>query len=466
MSKVFFSAIVFFLLVLSVSSCRIADSQAKLYDLKCEFRENPLGIDRQQPLFQWKMNDGRRGAGQIAYQLIVAGSSDKIEQLEPDIWNSGKVFSDESVHVKYDGPDLESGKTYFWRVRVWDHTGKVSRWSEPAYWEMGLLDESDWQAKWIARSPDDPGRSVYMRKDIDVNSSDIKKARVYVTGLGNYVFKINGEKVGNDLLTPGWTHYPKRLEYQVYDVTDYLQEGENTLGAVLGNMWWSGGLGWKGGQKYSEGPLKFLMQLEIEFKDNTKTVVASDETWKWINSPIWEDDIYDGEKYDANQEIPGWDKPGFDDSGWQTVETASYEGKLTSPFAPAMRHQMDLEPVEMNEPVPGEYVYDLGQNMVGWAKVRINAPKGDTVTFRFAELINADGTVAQENLRSAEATDIIVSNGEEIVWEPKFTYHGFRYVQVSGLKEKPGMDDLTGKVIYTNQPFIGTFECSNELINH
>ena len=451
--------------VLLLTSCRVADAPVELYALQCEFRENPLGIDRMNPLFQWKMRDERRGARQTAYQLIVYQNTETSDRDEVEIWDTGKIFSDESVHIVYDGPDLESREKYYWRVRVWDHSGKVSRWSEPASWEMGLLNESDWQAKWIARSSDNPGRSVYMRRDVDIPSAGIKKARVYVTGLGNYVFRINGQKVGNDLLTPGWTHYPKRLEYQVYDVTDYLKEGKNALGAVLGNMWWSGGLGWKGGQKYSEGPLKFLMQLEIELEDEPEMVVVSDESWKWIDSPIWEDHIYDGEKYDARLELPGWDQPEFNDSRWNPVELADYEGKLTGPFAPAMRHQMDLQPVELTEPVSGEYVYDLGQNMVGWAKVKIDAPEGDTIKFRFAELIHEDGTVAQENLRSAEATDIIVSNGEEIVWEPKFTYHGFRYVQVSGLKEKPDLDDLTGKVIYTNQPFIGSFECSNELIN-
>ena len=459
------SAILIIVILLIISSCRIADSPADLYALKCEFQENPLGIDREQPLFQWKMEDERTGARQTAYQLIVADSEDAIEEYESDIWDTGKVLSDECVHINYEGPKLESGKKYYWRVRIWDHTGKATPWSDVATWEMGLLNESDWQAKWIARSDADPGRSVYMRNEYEIPSTDIKKARVFVTGLGNYVLKINGEKVGNDLLTPGWTHYPDRLEYQVYDVAEHLQDGKNAIGAVLGNMWWSGGLGWRGGQKYSEGPLKFLMQLQIDFEDNSTIVLTSDESWKWTNSPIWRDHIYDGEKYDANMEMPGWDLPDFDDSHWMDVQLAGYDGMLTGPFAPAIRHQMELEPVALNEPVSGEYVYDLGQNIVGWAKVKINAPQGDSIKFRFAELLHDDGTVAQENLRSATATDIIVSNGEEIEWEPKFTYHGFRYVQVSGLKEKPDMDDLIGKVIYTNQPFVGTLETSNELIN-
>ncbi len=454
-----------FLLATVFTSCKKADSPVKVYDLKCEFQENPVGIDRLQPLLQWKLEDNRRGAKQTAYQIIVSGSSSKINNAESDIWDSGKLDSDQSVHIKYAGPGLESGKEYFWRVRVWDQDGKISGWSNVASWEMGLLKNSDWQAQWIARSSENSGRSVYMRKEFETSGKELQRARVYVTGLGNYVLNINGKRVGEDLLTPGWTHYPKRLEYQVYDVTNLIQQGNNAAGAILGNMWWSGGLGWAGGQKYAEGPLKFFMQLELKYTDGTKQTVVTDDSWKWSDSPIWADHIYDGEKYDATMEQPGWNKPDFDDSAWNSVEIDNYEGQLVGPRAPAMRHQMDIQPVNLNEPVAGEYVYDLGQNIVGWAQFKIHVPKGDTITLRYAELLHDDGTVAQENLRSAKATDKVVSNGEELVWEPKFTYHGFRYVQVSGLKEKPEMTDVVGKVIHTDQEFVGTFECSNELIN-
>jgi alpha-L-rhamnosidase len=447
------------------SACQRPKSAAVVNQLKCEFQENPIGIDRANPLLQWKMLDERRGAKQTAYQIIVSGSLQNAEKANGDVWDTGQVDSDQSVHVRYNGVDLEPMQEYFWRVRIWDQNGEASEWSEPASWETGLMDESNWQAGWIARSADNPGRSAYMRNDFELPEKNIEKARVYVTGLGNYVLFLNGERVGEDLLTPGWTHYPERLEYQVYDVKELLESGQNAAGAVLGNMWWSGGLGWEGGQKYAEGPLKFLMQLQVDFEDGSSETIVTNETWKWDDSPIWADHIYDGEKFDANLEQLGWNTPGFDDSGWNPVEPAGYEGMLTGPNAPALRYQIDLEPVALNEPVEGEYVYDLGQNMVGWAKVKINAPQGDTIKLRFAELLHDNGTVAQENLRSADAIDMIVSNGEEIVWEPKFTYHGFRYVQISGLNEKPGINDLTGKVIYTDQPFVGEFESSNDLIN-
>src|SRR5690554_1451025 len=460
----FVGIMVFF--ALSIFSCKQAGSPVHLTGLKCEFQENPLGIDRENPLLQWRLEDERRGALQTAYQVIVSGSSEDAEDNNGNIWDSGKVMSEQSVHVAYDGPRLESGKTYFLRVRFWGMNGEVLEWSDIASWEMGLLNESDWQAKWIARGKENPGRSALLRKEFEVENKSIDRARVYVTGLGNYVLFLNGERVGEDMLTPGWTHYPVRLEYQVYDVKDLLDSGQNAVGAVLGNMWWSGGLGWKGGQKYSEGPLKFLMQLIVDFEDGTSQVVGTDNTWKWADSPIWADHIYDGEKYDANLEQPGWDEADFDDAQWAIVEPADYEGTLKGPNAPPLRQHEEIAAVAINEPVEDVYVYDFGQNMVGWAKIKIVAPKGDSIKFRYAELLHEDGTVAQENLRSADVVDIVVSNGEEIVWEPKFTYHGFRYIQVSGLKEKPSIQDITGKVIYTDQPFIGSFECSNELINN
>ncbi len=461
----FLSGLILAGVVLFFISCQQVDSPATVGELRCEFQENPMGIDRINPLLQWKINDDRRGAKQIAWQVIVSSSHEKVTHIESDVWDSEKITSEQSVHVVYTGPSPESGKTYYWRVRIWDKDGKVTAWSEPALWEMGLLGDNDWKAQWIAHSNKNPSRSVNMRKEFELENETIRKARVFVTGLGNYVLSLNGNRVGNDLLTPGWTHYPERLEYQVYDVKDLLIAGKNVAGAVLGNMWWSGGLGWKGGQKYSEGPLKFLMQINIEYQDGSLQTIVTDETWKWTESPIWEDHIYNGEKFDANMEQEGWDFPGFDDDTWAAVVPAGYEGKLKGPNAPALRHHEDLQPVTLKEPVRGEYVYDFGQNMVGWAKVKIKALQGDTIKLRFAELLHEDGTVAQENLRSADAIDIVVSNGKEMEWEPKFTYHGFRYVQVSGLKEKPGLNDITGKVIYTDQPFIGRFQCSNELIN-
>lgn len=447
------------------ASCDTDRSPAGVSSLLCEGQENPLGIDRGQPLLQWKISDTRRGAVQTAYRILVASSPGLLGEDTGDMWDSGKVESGESVFVPYGGKSLEPGGTYFWKVKIWDQEGDETRWSEEASWEMGLNTPDDWKASWIEHSCEKPGRSVYMRKEILLPDKEVARARLFVTGLGNYVFSINGSKIGNDLLTPGWTDYRKRVEYRVYRVEESLQPGQNVLGALLGNMWWSGGVGWKGGVKYSEGPLKLLASLQVTFADGSTAVFATDTTWKWQVSPIVRDHIYHGETYDANLEQAGWDEPGFDDTGWVVTRPSGYDGELTGPRFPALREIMEIGAVSLTEPVPGEYVFDLGQNMVGWAQFLCNGEKGDTVKLRFAELLHDDGTVAQENLRSAKATDIIVCNGTHIVWEPRFTYHGFRYVQVSGLKIRPDQTDLTGKVIHTSEPFVGTFETSNKLIN-
>ncbi len=448
-----------------LASCESNQSSARLYALHCEGQENPLGIDRQQPQLQWKIRDGRRGAAQTAYQVLVASSPALLSADQGDLWDSGLRESSESVHVAYEGAPLASGQTCFWKVRIRDHAGKLTGWSDTGSWEMGLLSPADWQAAWIARSAEKPDRSVCMRKEFSLGEEGFSKARLYVTGLGNYIFYINGNRVGNDLLTPGWTDFYKRVEYQVYDVGDLLEEGVNALGAELGNMWWSGGLGWQGGVRYSEGPLKLLAQLHVTRDDGSVTVFATDTTWKWHESAVVYDHIYHGETYDANLEILDWNMPGFDDSGWAAAEPASFDGLLAAPRFPPLREQMEITPVALSEPLPGEYVFDLGQNMVGWAQLMLTGEKGDTVTLRFAELLHDDGTVAQENLRTARVTDRIICSGEPLVWEPRFTYHGFRYVQVSGLREKPAQTALIGKVIHTSEPWTGSLETSNPLIN-
>lgn len=450
---------------LSLPSCDSGQSPVRVYDLECEGQENPLGIDRLQPSLQWKIQDTRRGAAQTAWQIMVATSPGLLSGDQADLWDSGKVTSSQSVHIRYQGTPPASGQQLFWKVRVWDQEGQPSAWSETASWETGLLDQGDWKGTWIARGGDAPARSACMRQEFSLGDQEITKARLFVTGLGSYLFYINGARVGNDLLTPGWTDFTKRVEYQVYDVEEFLEAGVNVMGAELGSMWWSGGLGWQGGTRYSEGPLKLLAQLEVTLADGSVTRFVTDSTWKWHDSPVVYDHIYHGETYDFNLEMPGWNQSGFDDTGWQAVLPAVYEGLVVGPRFPALREQMEVNPIGLTEPLPGEYVFDLGQNIVGWARLMAQVPKGDTITLRFAELLHDDGTVAQENLRTAKATDRIISDGNPFVWEPRFTYHGFRYVQVSGLSGKPELTALIGKVIHTSEPFVGSFETSDKLVN-
>jgi alpha-L-rhamnosidase len=319
---------------------------------------------------------------------------------------------------------------------------------------------------WLKNSRPAP-RSTMIRKEFPV-SGKIKRARAYVSGLGNYKLFINGNTIGNDLLTPGWTDYPRRIQYQVYDITDMLKKGDNAAGMLLGNMWWSSGLGWAGGTQYSSGPLRGLCQIEIEYTNGSESTIITDETWKAHTSPIVENTLYHGETYDARLEIDGWSDSGLDESDWSDVKifTEQNDVILSAGSGPPIRIMQEIHPVSIKEEEPGKFVFDMGINMVGFVRLRVQGDAGTKITLRFAELLHDDGTVAQENLRSAKSTDyyILKGNGEEI-WHPWFTYHGFRYVQLEGYPGTPVKETLTGLQIYSGAPEIGKFECSNDLLN-
>lgn len=467
--------IVFSMLFCLVSCGNKGDLGAPV-NLQCEYQTAPLGIDVEQPRFIWQVNDSRRGAGQRAYHILVATDREILDQNNGDVWNSQKVESDRSALVPYQGADLKSGTRYFWKVRTWSKDGKASPFSEIAWFETGLLNDLDWQADWIASplsvlSDDDAEtadvpRSVYVRNEFEIEK-EVKRARVYVTGLGSYVMYLNGGRIGDDILTPGWTDYPTKVQYQTYDITSKLHVGKNAAGAILGNAWWSGGLGWKGNEVYSEGPLQFLAQIQVDYNDGSSDIFVTNSDWKTHFSPILENTLYHGETYDARLEIDSWAEPGFDDTEWAEVILPESEPmKLVAQQGPAIQITDELTPVNISEPKPGIYVFDMGQNMVGWARLKVAGPLGTKIVMKFAENLHDDGTVAQENLRSARATDVYILKGESgEVWEPHFTYHGFRYVEVSGLPSAPTKQTLTGKVFHTSAPFIGSFACSKEIIN-
>ena len=270
------------------------------------------------------------------------------------------------------------------------------------------------------------------------------------------------------MLTPGWTDYRDRVQYQVYDITDNIRSGENAAGMFLGNMWWSSGLGWMGGRKYSQGPVRGFCQIELEYKDGATEVIATDESWMGHISPVKDNSIYQGEKYDARLEINGWSAPGLDEEGWTPVKRYTEEDTLvlSAQAGPPLRIDREIEPVSVTEVAPGKFVYDMGINMVGFARLKVQGEAGTEVIMRFAELLHEDGTVAQENLRSAKAIDrYILKGGGMETWQPRFTYHGFRYVQVEGFPGTPEKENLTGLQLYSSAPSTGKFECSNETIN-
>ncbi len=594
-------------------------------NLRCEYRVNPLGIDTAAPRLSWQIVDARRGAAQSAYQVVVGPTRDL--ETTPGLIDTGMVRSDASVHVVIPNLRPESGRRYYWRVRTWDAQGRESPWSEPAWWEMGLLRPEDWKARWVtasvpperdpripwgswiwsARAPaqdatlyfrlpvsvdptsrieeasirltadnafelwingnrraqggnwqnvysydlsddlkpgqnvialkctnadgpagllvagrihvaggktidfrsdaswkvtltetegwtepgfDDsawqpatviapyggepwkqlreavgPRRSMCVRREFTVRPG-IVRARAYASGLGLYELHLNGKRVAGDVFTPGWTHYPKRIQYQTYDVTERLRAGPNAVGAILGNGWWSGGLGWAGREQYSDGPLRFLLQLAIDYEDGSRDTVVTDGGWQTTPSPITRDSFYGGETYDATLELPGWDSPGFTGK-WQPVGIATDQGgRLVAEACEPIRVTQEIPALQITEVEKGVFVADFGQNAAGRVKIRVRGPRGTRVRLRFAEVLTPDGRLYRDNYRTAESTDayILRGSGEE-EWEPRFTYRGLRFCEITGYPGTPAKEAVTMCVLHTAAEPAGHFECAHWLVN-
>jgi alpha-L-rhamnosidase len=338
---------------------------------------------------------------------------------------------------------------------------------------MGLLARSNWQAHWIGAmlvgGPQTTSPAPFMRACFILDRPP-QQARLYITALGVYEPYLNGQVVGNDVLAPGWTDYALRVQYQVYDVTSLLHVGENVLGAILGDGWYCGFVGWGERQQYGDRP-KLLAQLFIKFSDGSTQVVATGEHWKTAYGPILEADLQSGESYDARREMEGWDEPDYDSQLWLPVEL--YPDPGVAPVGmrgPTVKRIQEIQPVdephEIREYLSSRWIYDLGQNMVGRLRLKVSGPAGVTVTLRHAEMLNPDGTLYTTSLRRARATDhyTLKGHGEEI-YEPRFTFHGFRYVELSGYPGRPTRDTITGVVIHSDMSMTGTFECSDPLIN-
>lgn len=461
-----------------------AGSDVTVKELRCEYHVDPLGIDVVKPRLDWIIESGQRGQKQTAYQILVAGSEENIRQDKGDLWDTGTVKSDQSIQITYNGRPLESQMRCWWKVRIWDKDGRVSGWSAPATWSIGLLNPSDWKTKWIT---DDvlrkektskigkSGKTVYdfkrnylpaayMRKAFSIDKP-VRRATVYATALGLYELYINGQRVGEDYFTPGWTVYQKRVNYRTYDVTGLIhQNGANAIGAIVGDGWYI-----MLHNEVSVGQkIKLLAQLNIEYADGTSQTVATDESWKMSDDgPILTSDIYNGEDYDARKEIAGWNEPGFDDGSWKPVVLAEDIKTEVSAFPGVpVRRTMEIKPVGITEPKPGVYVFNMGQNFAGWVRLKVKGPVGTKVTMRFAEMLNTDGTIYTKNLRKAKCTDTyILKGGADEIWEPRFTYHGFQYVELTGYPDKPALDAITGVVLRSNAPIVGSFECSNQMLN-
>src|SRR5215216_3314010 len=461
-------------------------SELRPVGLRCEYRVDPLGIDERAPRLSWALESEGRGQVQSAYRILVARSEEDLESEENLLWDSGRVESGRSVGVEYEGEALRSGSRCVWKVRVWDGEGLPSSYGGPAAFEMGLLERSDWKGGWISlgSGPDEDFEpptgdeydeladgltpSPYLRKEFSLDRP-VRKARLYATARGIYELSINGKKVGEDVLAPGWTDYDRRVQYQAYDATPLLAEGPNVLGAVLGDGWYSGFFGFdpkRRGALYGPRP-QLLAQLHVEYEDGTRESIATDRSWRCSTGPILCSDLLMGESYDARKEMPGWSAPGFDDSAWYVVKAEEIgDAKLVAQPDESIRVTEELEAKTVTEPEEGVYVFDMGKNMVGWVRLKVEGEAGTEITLRHAEALNPDGTLYTTNLRAAGATDRYVLKGEgEEVYEPRFTFHGFRYVEVTGFPGEPPLGAVTGRVVHSATPPTGSFECSNQMVN-
>ncbi|MDQ1300704.1 MAG: alpha-L-rhamnosidase, partial [Chloroflexota bacterium] len=446
--------------------------------LLCEYRANPLGMDVRRPRLSWQLRSDRRGAAQTAYQLRAAGDGADLASGKKLLWDSGKIASDQSILVPYGGPALRSGQRIHWQVRAWDETGAASAWSEVAWWEMGLLEAADWQAAWITPDWDEDTTQSQpqpvLRREFKLDGA-IKTARVYVTSLGLYELHLNGQRVGEDVLTPGWTAYDKRIQYQTYDVTGRLHAGENAIGALLGDGWYRGWLGFEGNRNVWGDRLGLLLQLHVTYADGRTVMIGSDGQWRATTGPIRLSDLYNGETYDARLELPGWDAAGYDDGAWQGVRKLDHTKEtLIAQAGPAIIRNEELKPVKIIHTPAGETVFDFGQNMVGWVRLKVAGPAGTTVTLRHFEALDQQGNVYLTNLRKAQQALTYTLKGDGVeTYEPRFTFMGFQFVAVEGWPGEPTLDSpstgsglsLTGVVVHSDIPSTGDFACSNPLIN-
>ncbi|QPC84683.1 glycoside hydrolase family 78 protein [Phototrophicus methaneseepsis] len=439
----------------------------KITNLTCEYRTNPIGIDIVNPRLSWQMQTERQGARQTAYRILVASTIEQLTEDKADYLDSDKIESDQSVQVAYEGQALTSRQRVYWKVQVWDETGTMNE-SDVAWFEMGLLESDDWQSQWIGANLSGGVQSMipvpYFRKDFALEG-DITSARLYITALGVFECSINGQAASNDVFAPGWTDYNKRVQYLTYDVTSLLKSGDNTIGAVLGDGWAAGYVAWAGRQNYVDRP-QLMAQLEVTFGDGTRKTIASDGSWMYQYGPITHSDFQMGEAYDARKE-----RQTTDTSDWMPVQIFSHTNiDLTAQIGPTVQQIQELssviDPIDRGGMSRSRWVFDLGQNMVGRVRFKGIAPAGTTVTFRFAEILDADDTLYTTNLRSARATDYYTFKGEgEETWESKFTFHGFRYVEIEGYHGDVSKDTITGIVLHSAMKQTGTFECSDPLLN-
>jgi alpha-L-rhamnosidase len=478
-------------LSLAVRPCAAA---VAVNDLRCEYFTNPLGIDTAAPRLSWQLQSGERGQKQTAYRVLVASSAESLTNGVGDLWDSGRVASEQSSQVRYAGKPLATRQTVFWKVQAWDKDGQAGAWSPVARWELGLPEANDWSdAKWIRLAKDNRTSPLRLRKHErekgsggpkDVTSfpspllrrefevkANVLRARAYVSGLGYNVVYVNGERCGDAVLDPGQTGYDVYANYVTHDITKLLRSGRNAIGVMLGNGFYGQNLA-LGGSSLNYGAPGMIAKFVIDYADGTQQVIVTDGKWRATTGPVIFDNVYAGESYDARLEQKNWNVPGFDDSQWPpvTVETEPLAPKLQAQMIPPIREVETLKPIAFWPDTQGRTVYDLGTNIAGWARLTVNEPKGKVIKLRFAEVLMPNQKDIDTASTGGFATgfdqidEYVCSGAGPEVWQPRFTYHGGRYVEVEGLRQ-PKSDNLLGVVVRTDLPRAGSFVCSDEFLN-
>ncbi|MDD8026950.1 MAG: glycoside hydrolase family 78 protein [Acidobacteriota bacterium] len=458
-------------------SCRAVPGDQTPQSLRCENLVDPEGIDATVPRLSWSFapeSNPVRGQKQTAYQILVAGDPATLAAGRGDLWDSGRVESDTPFGIAYAGRPLASHRPCFWKVRIWDLDRRASTWSAPARWSMGILTPGEWTGTWIRAAGElDGAPGPLFRKTFDVRGG-LKRAVISICGLGYYELRLNGAKVGDRVLDPLFTRYDKRAVYATYDVGDRLRPGRNALGVMLGKGFYN--VDFRDEWDFDKAPWRgtptLLCQLRLEYADGSVETAASDATWRTIDGPVRRDGIRNGEGYDARFEKPGWDTADFDDSGWQAaVAGGGPKGVLRAGMAPPIRVMATIRPLGITEPKPGLFVFDLGQNMAGWARLHVSGPAGSKIVLRYGERLVADGTVDQKEIAKFvrgvpfQTDSYTLKGGGEEVWEPRFAYHGFRWVEAAGFPCRPTLESLDGRVVHTSFEPAGDFASSDDLLN-
>ncbi|MBL9138537.1 MAG: family 78 glycoside hydrolase catalytic domain [Verrucomicrobiales bacterium] len=484
-------------------------AQLTVTGLRTELLDNPLGLDRTKPRLSWRVDSEQRQQRQTAYRILVGTTPKVLEADRGDLWDSGKVLQSETLHLPYEGRPLVSNQRVFWKVRVWDRDGRESAWSPTATWGMGLLGTQDWKAQWITFTDETPlptqpeplhlPPAHHFRKEFRAGRT-VSRATLHFTALGLVEMHLNGKKVGNSLFEPGWADYRLRVHTRTHDVTSMLTRGVNCLGAVLADGWYAGYVGYgllvgygpgKTGRNFYGKTPAVMAQLELEYADGGKERVVTDNSWQVSgDGPIREADLIMGETFDARREAPDWCMPGGGKSWkWQPVAMAAAAKPVPAIFhdtrgtkevdlafqapprlqpylAPPIRITQQLKAQRLTEPAPGVHIFDMGQNFAGIVRLKIQGPGGTKIRIRHGEMLHSDGRLMVENLRRARATDTYILRGDPRgeTWQPSFTYHGFRYVELTGLTSRPDLDTITGLVLHNDTPLTGEFSCSDEVM--